>query len=198
MTKDIEQLRRYSSALDNLAKHNSSDIFPNRDHRHASIVLSKILKYSKKDFILFDDDLKGDIVKYDEVESFKDSLIGFVSRGGTVKIVLSDRNQNDDKGLTDFIKLIQQLFSGQVYIKLASSNFKEAMKKIYNEKINFAIGDKNKFRLELFGDAPIDDKTRKANGSFNNEKVVEELAKVFNANYPDCKDDYFQKETGVL
>ena len=52
MSKNINQLIKYSSDLENLAKHNSSDIFPNKDHRHASIVLSKILQHSKNDFIL--------------------------------------------------------------------------------------------------------------------------------------------------
>lgn len=192
MSKDINSLIKYSSDLENLAKHNSSDIFPNRDHKHASIVLSKILQHSKNDFILFDDDLKGDIVKHDEVESFKDSLISFVNRGGNLKFALSDRNLNNDEGLTSFLETIQELFPKQVSIKLATPKFKNAMKEIYNEKINFAIGDKNKFRLELFGNSSVDNKTRKANGSFNNEKVVYEILKNFNTHYPDCKENYFQ------
>lgn len=192
MNKDINQLIKYSSDLENLAKHNSSDIFPNKDHKHASIVLSKILQHSKNDFILFDDDLKGDIVKHNEVESFKDSLSSFVNRGGNLKFAISDRNPNDDVGLTSFLETIQELFPKHVSIKLATPKFKNAMKEIYNEKINFAIGDKNKFRLELFGNTSVDSKTREAKGSFNNEKVVDELLKVFNAHYSDCKEDYFK------
>lgn len=192
MGKDISHLIKYASTLENLARHNCSDTFPNKNHEHASIVLSKILKYSKKDFILFDDDLKGDIVKHDEVVSFKDSLISFVTRGGNLKIAISDRNPDDDVKLTSLLKKIQELYPKRVSIKLATSEFKNAMKEIYNEKINFAIGDKNKFRLELFGNTSVDNKTREAKGSFNNEKVVDELLKVFNNHYAECEEDYFQ------
>jgi len=193
MAAEIEQLKRYSALLDNLARHNSSDTFPNKDHKHASIALSKILKYSKKDFILFDDDLKGDIVNNDAVESFKDSLLDFISRDGKVKIVLSDKNQNDDRELVSFIEIIQDFYPKQVQVKLAAPEFKSAMKEIYKEKINFAIGDQNKYRLEKFGEKPVDNKTREANGSFNNQSVVEQLLNVFNAHYEGCS-DYFEND----
>jgi len=183
---ELKQLSAYSDALDNLAKNNSNDTFPNKDHKHASIVLSKILKYSKSTFILFDDDLKGDIVKNDQVVSFRDSLIEFISRGGSLKIVISDENDDDDASLKSFLKTLVELFSEQVELKLASSEFKESMKKIYGEKINFAVGDTNKYRLEKYGDNSVDKKTGTAIGSFNNEQTSRLLLKAFYFNYNSC------------
>ncbi len=186
---ELESLKAYSKALDNLACNKSKDTFPNKNHKHASVALCKILKYSKNDFIIFDDDLKGDIVNHQEVVSFKDSLIEFISRGGKVKIVISDKyDDEDDKNLKDFLKLLIEIFPDNVELKIASTEFKASMRKIYNEKINFAIGDNNKFRLELFGNNSVDNKTRKAVGSFNNEAVTNKLLSVFSSNYSSCLD----------
>jgi len=180
---DIKRLKEYSEDLDNLARSESTDTFPNKNHQHASIAISKILKYSKKSFVLFDDDLQGDVVNNEAVVSFRDSIIEFISRGGNVKIVISDKNDIDDVKLRVFLEVLVELFPEQVELKIATSKFKKSMKSIYGEKINFAIGDNNKYRLEMFGENPTDLKTRKAKGSFNDEKLVYELLNTFNDNY---------------
>lgn len=188
---DSEKLKQYSLALDDLAKNNSTDIFPNKDGQHAAIAIAKILKYSKKNVVIFDDDLKGDIVSKDEIESFRSSVIDFVNRNGKLKIVISDKNEeSDSKELKLFLEVLKKLFPEQVFIKLATQQFKVSMKEIYKEKINFVVGDKNKFRLEKFGENSTEEKTREARGSFNNEKIATELLNAFNQKYLDCP-DYF-------
>ena len=187
---ELEKLKEYSKALDNLAKNSSKDKFPNKDHKHAAIALSKVLKYSNESFILFDDNLNGDVVKFNEVESFKKSLLDFISRNGKVKIVISDKNKKDNFELKLFLEVVSELYPNLVFIKIASKKFKSEMRKIYNEKINFAIGDDNKYRLEKFGENHVDDKTRSAEGSFNNYDVVEELKNVFEYNFGNCE-NYF-------
>tara|TARA_R110002050_G_scaffold4573_5_gene22187 strand:- start:1952 stop:2527 length:576 start_codon:yes stop_codon:yes gene_type:complete len=181
-----KKLIEYSNALDNLARIKSTDIFPNKNHQHAAIVLSKMLKYSKNSFVLFDDDLKGDIVKHDEIESFRDSVIDFISRGGNLKVVISDKSPDDDPSLKNFLNLLIKVFPNQVELKLATSEFKSSMRKIFNEKINFAIGDNNKYRLELFGNNATDSRTRAARGSFNNKEVSSKLLEAFNSKYSSC------------
>lgn len=186
-----EKLTKYSIALDDLAKNNSTDIFPNEDRQHAAIAIATILKYSKKSVVIFDDDLKGDIVSNDQIESFRSSVINFVSRKGQLKIVISDKNEeSDNQELKYFLETLTELLPRQVFVKLATPEFKTSMKAIYNEKINFLVGDNNKFRLEKFGENSIEQKTRKATGSFNNETIATELLDAFNQKYVDCK-DYF-------
>ena len=187
---DIKKLKEYSEDLDNLARSKSTDTFPNKDHQHASIAISKILKYSKDSFVLFDDDLKGDVVNNDAIVSFRNSIIEFISRGGNVKIVISDKNDTDDIELRLFLEVLVEVFPEQVELKIATRQFKESMRSIFGEKINFAVGDNNKYRLELFGETPLDLKTRKAKGSFNDEEIVSELLSVFNNNYNEFCNNY--------
>jgi hypothetical protein len=182
--RELSRLIAYAEALDNLAKNKSTDTFPNKDHHHAAIAISKILKYSNYDFILFDDDLKGDIVNKDSVVSFRDSVIDFIRRGGNLKVVVSDKNDTDDLNLRYFFEALRELFKNQVELKLATPEFKSQMKTVYKEKINFCVGDADKYRLELFDN--IEKKTRKAKGSFNDPKIAGELLKQFYEVYPIC------------
>ncbi|WP_406683334.1 hypothetical protein N1F78_11635 [Seonamhaeicola sp. MEBiC1930] len=190
--KELKTLVEYSEALDNLAKTKSTDVFRNRDHQHAAILLSKILRYSKNSFILFDDDLKGDIVKHDEVESFRNAVINFISRGGNIKIVISDKDANDDLAFREFLFILTELFPEQVELKLAKPEFKASMKEIFGEKVNFAVGDTNKFRLETFENNSKENKTRKAMGSFNDELMASTLFDAFHTNYESYCMEYTQ------
>ncbi len=187
---EIRKLKQYSEALDGLAKNNSTDIFPNRDSEHAAIAIAKILKYSNEKVIVFDDDLKGDIVNNSTVESFRSSVIDFLSRKGKLQVVISDKSPYDDEELRLFLEVLIDVFPQQVSVKLASSSFKTSMKEIYGEKINFVIGDTNKFRLEKYGNNNPNNKTREAKGSFNNKEITNKLLSIFNTNYSSCK-DYF-------
>ncbi len=184
---ETDKLKLYASNLDNLAKHMSTDVFSNKDHQHAAIAISKILKYSKKSFVLFDDDLKGDIVNNNAIVSFQESLVEFISRGGNVKVVISDRDDKvDNAQLRFFLEVLVDIFPNQMELKIASKAFKESMKKIFSEKINFAIGDNNKYRLEKFGESTSEEKTREASVSFNSEKYVSKILTIFKSNYNSC------------
>lgn len=183
-----EKLRAYAEALDTLAKTKSKDIFPNKNHQHAVIAISTILKYSRHTFILFDDNLSGDISKYDEVISFQDSIIEFISRGGIIKIVIKDKYEEEkiSTKLLNFLKLIIEIFPKQVELKLASKKFNESMKSLFNVDVNFAVGDKNKYRLELKGNSEEHSK-REATGSFNNEEQAMEIINAFESVYDSCE-----------
>lgn len=181
----IDELKRYSEALENLAKNNSNHVFPNKNHKHAAIAISKILKYTKEEFILFDDELNGDISSHDEVESFEKSLISFMSRNGKAKFVVSDKSAKVSK-LETFLVNVSELYPTQLEVKLASSLFKSNMRDVFKEKINYALGDDNKFRLEKFSNNPIHLKTREAEVSFNNKEVVKKIKNAFEDSYDSC------------
>jgi len=180
---EIKKLNDYSKWLDILAKSNSTQVFPNKDHRHAAIAISKILKYSRNSFFLYDDNLSGDISTHNEIESLDSSLIEFISRGGKVKIVIGDKSSKGET--SDFendLSILSTVFSDQIEVKLASDQFKSQVKDIYGNHINFTIGDNNKFRLEHI------DTERKASAecSFNNREIVREISSVFNSVYNTC------------
>ena len=184
--EELAQLFEYENNLEILAKNSSRDTFDNRDHKHASIVLGKILKYSTSEFILFDDDLKGDIVNNDQVVSFKSSLIDFIARGGKIRMVISHELKEDDEELKYFLINLSELYSSQFQIKLASIEFKKAMKAEFGEKINFAVGDSKMYRLEKYGHLSSETRTREAQGSFNDQGISSSLTQVFNAKYEGC------------
>ena len=185
----IKKLKAYSKSLDVLAKTKSKDIFPNQDYQHAAIVLSKILEYSDMKFLLYDDDLKGDIVNNQDVVSFKHSVIEFISKGGKLSFVIDKKTDNDDPLLVRFLALLKKAFPNQVKIKLASIAFKESFFKLFNGHVNFAVGDKNKFRIEYL-DNCLQERTANAICSFNNEEVSTIISEHFYRNIHSCN-EYF-------
>ncbi|MDD7887873.1 hypothetical protein [Flavivirga sp. 57AJ16] len=185
--KKIEELEEYSRDLEFLAKNNSEVIFPNRDHKHAAIAMSKILKYSKNDFILFDNDLSGDVTQNEQVESFREALFEFIGRNGSIRIVAGKKyNNGETSELENYLSNLTQIFPERIEVKHASLEFKSKIKEIYNENISFVVGDNNKFRLELQGNDDNCEITREATCSFNNKRLPEKINSVFNSNYSSC------------
>lgn len=184
----LEELKEYSSHLEFLANSNSEFVFPNKDDKHAAIAISKILKYSKNDFILFDNDLSGDVTKNEQVESFEKSLFGFISRYGNVRIVVEKKyNKEETSKLEDLLLNLSEIFPEQIEVRHASPEFKSKIKEIYNENISFVVGDNNKFRLELQGKDDNCEITREATCSFNNRKLPKKINGVFNSHYKSCE-----------
>jgi hypothetical protein len=191
--KDIElsNLIRYDESLANLAVNKSPVKFPNKDPKHAAIALVNILKYSHKDFIIFDDNLEGDIVKNTEVVSFKDALKRFLRKGGKAIFVIHEKeSEKDDIELIAFLKSLTEVYPETMIIKKASADFISEMEKKNGEDVNTAIGDNRMYRIEK---GNRNNKTREATVCFNDEKVVKELLIVFNT-YINSFDDYFIKQ----
>lgn len=178
--KDIgcNKLSEYSNALDNLAKNKCTDIFPNKDRRHAAIAIDKILRYSKENIVIFDDNLQEYFMNNGQIDSFRSSVIDFVSRHGKIKILIS--NKDDNKELILFFDTLTELFPQQVFVKIITPEFMHSIKTIDNEKINFIVGDETKFRFEK---NDIEDKIVEAKASFNNQKTSTKLLNVFSQSY---------------
>lgn len=189
--EELAILKEYAKRLDNLARYKSKQTYTNKDHKHAAIALSTILRHSEEEIVIFDDNLNGDIVNHEEVLSFKKSLIEFLSKGGRLRMAISDKCKNDDESFILFLEALEKVFFQNVEIKLANVQFKAEMKKIYGEKINAAIGDGFMYRLELYGEEKPENKNRNAIISFNDEEVSQKLLFIFNNNFNNC-DKYFQ------
>lgn len=192
---ELYHLKEYAESLDNLALSKSLEKFPNKNPKHAAIALTKILKYSHEHFIIFDDNLHGDIVNNIEVVSFIDTLKRFLRRGGTVVFVIREgESDKDDKSLITFLKTLTELYPTRMKIKKASDDFIAEMEKKKGKDINMAIGDNTMYRIETGKkDSDKNTNTRQAEVCFNNKEVVDELSSVFNAHISKLN-DYFKKQ----
>lgn len=189
---ELSNLIKYDDCLEVLAISKSSVNFPNKDPKHAAIALTKILKYSQDNFIIFDDNLSGDIVKNKEVVFFEDALKRFLRRGGKVVFIIREtQSDTDDKELIALLKSLTEIHPKTMIIKKASDDFISKMEEKKGEDVNMAIGDNSMYRIET---GNRNDKTREAKVCFNNEKVVSELLIVFNT-YINTLDDYFNSNS---
>lgn len=172
-------LKIYSETLENLARSKSSEIFSNKDDKHASIAIQKLLKYTKEKFILYDDDLKGDIFTDENSGNISTTLINFIAKGGEFTIILKEKIDKISK-FGNTLRLLNKFFSSQVKVLIASDNFKNDLKEKFEGcELNFAVGDKDMFRLEKHEGNLL----REAKVSFNNKYYPNKILGVFNKDY---------------
>ena len=172
-------LENYKKSVEILALTESKLVFKNSYHSHANIVLTNIIKYSKKSICIYDDNLSGDIANIDK--QFITELIETIRNKETVLKICVKDNCQFNNFQTEIVNLSKS-YPDKIYIKIASQEFRESIVKSFESDINFAIGDDKMFRLE-YGD--IEANERKAFCSFNNEEYPSKLSKIFNT--------YFEK-----
>ncbi|OFX38378.1 MAG: hypothetical protein A2X08_16355 [Bacteroidetes bacterium GWA2_32_17] len=176
-------LKMYSIAVENLAFFNSEHIFRNSSRNHAAIVVSTMLKYSKDEFRIYDNNLSGDIA--DKFYQFYINLNKFVEIGKFIKIVVDD--------ISDFnceiykkLKVLHSTHPNKVFLAISDKIFRDNIFKLYKSNLNFAIGDKKSFRLEEINvNKKIEE--RKAFCCFNNDKYPNQLINIFDNNFGTCK-----------
>lgn len=171
----LNNLESYKNSVEILAKSESNLIFKNSNHQHANIVLTNIIKYSKKTLCIYDDNLSGDIADMDP--NFITELTELIKNKGTIlKICIKEICKNNNKFQTQVIDFSRK-YPGKVKIKIASRQFRDEIIRNFESDLNFAIGDEKMFRLE-YGDPTLSE--RKAICSFNNEEYSVKLSSIFN------------------
>jgi hypothetical protein len=180
--KQKDELQEYRRAIENLARIKSDFVFPNSSPAHAAIVLSCILKYSC-DVKIYDHNLDGDVSEQDEV--FFNELKNFLSDNKKkLSITVRDNNfKRDSEACLKFKDLAHKY--GNLEIRTATDIFKKSVTKLYEKDINFAVGDRKAFRMELV-DGAIGSNPRKAICSFNKSSYAAKLSKVFEENFDKC------------
>ena len=108
--EELIALQNYAKRLELFAVLKSEKPYSNKNHEHAAIALSTILKHARNEFVIFDDNLHGDIAKHEEVLSFKDSVIAFLSGGGKLRIVIGDKFDDDSIEFKRFLRVLLDVF----------------------------------------------------------------------------------------
>jgi hypothetical protein len=179
-----EKLENYKKSVEILAFSESNLVFKNSNHFHANIVLTNIVKNSKKNICIYDDDLSGDIALLDN--QFITELTEFIKRKETVlKICIKEHCTSNN--FQNQLLNIAKSNPNKVFIKLANKAFKDEIIKEFDSDLNFAIGDVKMFRLE-YGNSKIEE--RKAFCSFNNEEYPAKINRIFDNHFENLQSIY--------
>lgn len=184
-------LQIYSNAIKGLAESQSPLHFGNRNHKHASVVISTIFDYSEKEIVFYEDDFTGNISKNNNIQCIEESLVNFIGRNGKIQFVLRENNNKLSK-FGKKVKLYNELLPDSVIVKKASDTFRDYIVEKKGD-IFFIVGDQKMYRVE---DNIINEEGfRKgtAYGSFNQPDTAKELYDVFIEKLSTCE-DYFLKE----
>lgn len=180
----------YIKALDNLAKNNCKDIFPNTELGHAKSTLAMILKHYNEEIILFDDNIINNLTTI-EREAIRTLIIEAITYKKRITIIADQIYDNQDINI--FLSTLQDLYPHQVSIKTASDNFKNIFNEA-NQNLRFVIGDHKMFRIEQ-EKYPLSwiRWIREWKASFNSPVITADLLQSLNTQYSSCK-DYFSDE----
>jgi len=180
---DSDDVKKYIEAVENYASRKSDFVFSNSSDIHAAIVMTTMLSHSKKDFILYDEDLSNDVAgKY---YNFYPALINFIQKNSSPSLhVVIDKNGHHDTPIYKLLKILNSEYPEKVNIYLASDDFKDTIVKRFKSRVSFAVGDSSSFRLEQIKDEKVG---RKAICSFKDHTVASLLAAVFNLKLNTCK-----------
>lgn len=156
-------ISEYKSAVEYMAENNKKLIFANPSARHASIVLSTMIKHTDSNIFIYDQDLRGDVINLNE--EFIPNLRNFLNENKEITFILENTNL--------IAQELKDLFTSQnVKIIEANTNFKEIVKNKLGNNFYFAVADKHKFRIES------SENNRKAFCSFNNHEYPRILFEI--------------------
>lgn len=185
-TKNVEQdisqeILDYIEAVRTLASNKSDLVFNNSTPKHAAIVLTTMLEYSKDEMRIFDDNLSGDITNHHP--EFIVALQSFIKSGKKLKVVVDNVARTDSKVYTTLQEL-NSCYPKTVEVRRSTEKFKKSIAGISKESSpkNFAVSDDDGFRLE----EQIGTDERKALCSFNNKNVAGKLKKAFDKEFAGC------------
>lgn len=170
-------MQSYIDYVESLAKSGEDEFFFNSGPDHASIVMSRIFKYSTEEIRIFCGGFNGivsndaDYLKYLEL---------FLQRGGKLKI-LAEQDLSKDDSIAIF-KVLRK-YSANVDMYVTSLRVKKSSTK---ENIHFAIGDNRMLRVET----DIDNYAAQVN--FGNSQHADSFISIFDRIFSK------QKETVVL
>jgi len=174
-------IKSYITAVEMLAKTQSSFLFDNSSHLHAAIVVTTMLKYSNIDVCIYDDDLSGDIA--DKYEPFYSELSSFFERGKTLKILIEKNNFKETR-IYETLYNLKSKYPNYLFVRQANDSFSSEIKNVYNSPINFAVSDSKAYRIEKI-EVPKTEK-RSAFCCFNEKRVAEQLKRIFEIHFSNC------------
>lgn len=169
-----KNLENYKKSVEILALTESNLVFKNSNHYHANIVLVNIIKGSKNNICIYDDNLSGDIADIDN--QFVTELTESV-RNKEIKLKICVKERHPENNFQTQLINLSKSNPDKVFIRIANEEFRDSIISNFESDLNFAIGDEKMFRLE-YGDSVANE--RKAFCSFNNEDYSTRLSKVFN------------------
>ncbi len=175
----------YKNAVEALCLANSDFEFKNSSPEHAAIVITTMIKFAKKEVLIYDQDLSGDIAL--RSQDFFYAVKDFVQDGTKILKIVIDR-VDDEEGITkNFFSTLKQLYPKNVIIKKSNDNFVNSINKINNNNIsiNFAVADSKAYRIEE-SDNLKDYANRKAFCCFNEPKLSIALKRAFEEQFDEC------------
>ena len=168
-------MEEYRKHIQYLAKNHIGRTFMNSDEEHAAIVLNSIFKTATTTVRIFAGNLCHHV---GTTPGYIESLSDFIDRGGEVRMLLNNCNDEDLRGSNLFKRLAYyKSIDKPVFIKKTS-------KKVYltkdpdRKEVHFTVGDQSSFRLET------DITKRSAIGDFNNA-IAEKYASFFDRIFTD-------------
>lgn len=178
-----EELKKYIVIAEKLAIAKSDLVFKNSSHDHAAVVLTLMMKYSKEEFCIYDNDLSGDIA--DQYEGFYEELDKHILNNKKINIVIDNHNQEKTE---IYLKLntLKASYPDLVNVRRSDDNFKSAVKSIFNIPLNFSFSDTNAYRIEEISEG-IDVDNRKAFCCFNKPEVSNRLKSIFDNHFKNLK-----------
>lgn len=170
-----EMIKEYEEYLLDLANNNSKEIFTNGGIRHASVLMSVLLKNTKECANIFSEGFRPDIIQNPYLEELlkytadKNKSLRILLESdkyiheGPLEVILQERERrNADEGIIE--------------VRVITKEDKEHIfKQLKCKQCNFAVFDNKMYRFEY------DPKNYKAYGSFNHENNSQYLLKLFDA-----------------
>lgn len=163
---DIETFRKN---VELFAENKKSFIFSNPGIEHAAVVLCAMARHAEKSFMVYDENLEGDIT---QGTNFYEELDLFIKRGGVFSIITKSHPVNNDskKKILDlkanYGSLVEICYIDQEKVKKGGFDTKLI-------KNCFTVVDGLGYRLEY------DFENRKAFFNFRDEKQATELTDKF-------------------
>ncbi len=199
--QNLEALKAYETYIQILAKYRSEIEIENFDSPHASIVIKNIADISKREVLIYDNDLSGDLSgnnyeaenfpnEYDKFfkEKKKELLESFhnhLEKGQVLKIVVRDGSEKDSEVYKKLNKAVKR-YPVNLSVLEASPEFTKAVINARSKDINFVVGDSMSYRIEP-KTADLDNVSRKAVVCFYGPKLAKVFREVFEANLSSCK-----------
>lgn len=159
--------RKYAMDIQAIADGELDGIFMNSGVDHAKIVLATIFDKSKHELRIFAESLTSEVAKSG---LYIDSLIGFLGRGGTLKVLVQENKLNENPYLKAVFSHFVNINKDKVILKTTKTTLKDNETK---KPIHFTVGDDHIYRLEK------DISVFKAFGSFKDNVYSKTLIDTF-------------------
>lgn len=164
----IEEYRKFVA---DLCAKNDSRIFLNSDEDHAREVLVQLFQNSQNTVRIFAASLCSQVPNSEE---YVTSLSDFIDRGGAVKILLNDFDEEQAKSSNLYKRLAYYIALGKP-IDIRNTTVRPYLASDKEQKeVHFTIGDEKSYRIET------NIQKRTAECSFNNPLVAKIYVNFFN------------------